>query len=92
MKSDCRVSKLVYDNARIKVKLNGNLLKLNKVTHNRDPIVNIYIVHRLIPTTKDCSITLKKCLFGAVKLTKNADIDKYKYSRYGIGFDLRGTF
>ena len=29
-------------------------------------------------------------LFGAVSLTKNADIDKYKYSGYGIGFD-RGS-
>ena len=26
-------------------------------------------------------------LFGAIKLTKNADFDKYKYSGYGIGFD-----
>ena len=24
------------------------------------------------------------CLFGAVKLTKNTDPDKYPYSRYGI--------
>ena len=37
-------------------------------------------------------VVLLYCLFGAVKLTKNADIDKYKYSGYGIGFDLRGTF
>ena len=29
------------------------------------------------------------CLFGSVKLTKNADLDKYKYSSYGIGFDSR---
>ena len=28
--------------------------------------------------------TLVNCLFGAVSLTKNADIDKYKYSDYGI--------
>ena len=27
-----------------------------------------------------------------VKLTKNPDIDKYKYSGYGIGFDRRGKF
>ena len=33
--------------------------------------------------------TLKNCLFGAVTLTKNADIDKYGYSGYGIGFDRR---
>ena len=31
--------------------------------------------------------TLANCLFGAVKLTKNADSDKYKYSVYRIGFD-----
>ena len=36
--------------------------------------------------------TLKNCLFGSVTLTKNADIDKYGYSGYGIGFDRRGSF
>ena len=36
--------------------------------------------------------TLKNCLFGAVTLTKNADIDRYGYSGYGIGFDRRGHF
>ena len=29
---------------------------------------------------------------GAVKLTKNTDIDEYKYSAYGTGFDRNGTF
>ena len=29
------------------------------------------------------------CLFGGVKLTKNADSDKYSYSGYGIGFDTQ---
>ena len=36
--------------------------------------------------------TLKNCLFGAVTLTKNVDIDKNKYSGYGIGFDRRSSF
>ena len=36
--------------------------------------------------------TLENCLFGADKLTKNSDIDKYKYSGYGNGFDRRGKF
>ena len=31
-------------------------------------------------------------MFGAVKLTKNADVRKYKYSEYGIGFDGKGAF
>ena len=30
--------------------------------------------------------------FGDVSLTKNNDIDRYKYSGYGIGFDRKGTF
>ena len=34
----------------------------------------------------------KKCLFNAVILTKNANIDKYRYSGYGIGFDTRSSF
>ena len=36
--------------------------------------------------------TLNNCLFGAATLTKNADIDKYGYSGYGIGFDRRSSF
>ena len=31
-------------------------------------------------------------LFGGITLTKNADIDKYKYSAYRIGFDKRSSF
>ena len=33
-----------------------------------------------------------KSTFGAVSLTKHADIDQYKYSGYGIGFDRKGEF
>ena len=36
--------------------------------------------------------TLENYLFAAVILTKNADIDKYKYSGYAIGFDRHGSF
>ena len=31
-------------------------------------------------------------MFGAVTLTQNADIEKYKYSGYGIGFDRKSSF
>ena len=31
-------------------------------------------------------------MFGAVKLTKNADIEKYKYSGYGTGLDRQEIF
>ena len=37
-------------------------------------------------------LTLKSCFFGAVTLTKNADIDKYGYYCHGVGFDRRWRF
>ena len=42
-------------------------------------------------TSNDNDPTLNNCLFGAVSLTKNADIGMYKYCGYGIGFDRRSA-
>ena len=56
-------------------------------------IVNIYIVYEISKKINMSDYpTLENCLFRAAKLTKNADIGKYKYSGYGIGFDRRGIF
>ena len=55
--------------------------------------MNIYIVHEISSTfTSQSSFTFKNSLFGAVKITKNADISRYNYSGYGIGFDSKGIF
>ena len=54
--------------------------------------MNIYIVYDLDSNINNFEPTLENCLFGAIKITKNSDIDKYKYSGYGIGFDSKGTF
>ena len=60
-------------------------------THKR--VVNIYIVYELGASRSHTSYpTIKNCLFGAVTLTKNADIGKYRYSGYVIGFDRRSSF
>ena len=84
--------RLVYDNARIKLNFSGDLLNQDKIPYSHRPIVNIYVVYRLAPKINNSDVTLENCLFGAVKLTKNADIDKYKYSGYGIGFDSKESF
>ena len=56
-------------------------------------MVNIYIAYELGASSSHIDDpTLKNCLFGAVTLTKNSDIDTYEYSGYGIGFDGRGIF
>ena len=53
-------------------------------------MVNIYIVYDLGASSSHSDVpTLKNCLFDAVTLTKNADIDKYGYLGYGIGFDKK---
>ena len=56
------------DNARIKLKFNGDFLRQDDLaTYNHGKMVNIYIVYRLTPTPNDTSITLKNCPFGAVE-------------------------
>ena len=37
-------------------------------------------------------MTTESCLLGAVILTKNANIDRYKYSRYCIEFNKHGFY
>ena len=77
----------------MRVKFNRSCLKQNKVIFNHGKVVNIYIVYELgASTSSDSDPTTKNCLFGAVTLTKNADIDKYRYFGYGIGFDKRSSF
>ena len=82
-----------YYDYDIKVKFTGDCLKQPKITYTHKKVVNIYIVYELSASSSHSDDpTLKNCLFGAVTLTKNADIDKYGYSGYGIGFDRRSSF
>ena len=80
---------LKYLGAELRVRLSGSCLKQNAITYNHGKSVNIYTVYEINKNynTTSCDPTLENCLFGAVTLTKKADIDKYKYSGYGIGFD-----
>ena len=56
-------------------------------------MVNLFVVYELDTGSRDLNteFTLKDCLFEVLKLTKNADTDKYKYSGYSIGFDLQSV-
>ena len=84
---------LNYYGTKIRVKFTGSCLKQLKISYNHGKVVNIHIVYELGASSSNFNDpTIKNCLFGAVTLTKNADIDKYKYSGYGIGFERRGSF
>ena len=56
--------------------------------------VNLYICYTLDRWSRhlNTDFTLRNCLFISVKLTKNVDLDKYKYTGYNIGFDSRSEF
>ena len=79
---------------QIRLQFNKSCLKQpNKLTYDYGHKVNVYIVYELgASSSNDSDPTLKNCLFGAVTLTKNADIEKYGYSGFGIGFDRRSSF
>ena len=92
--SDNSLTPLIdYLGNKIRLKFNGSILRQPKSTYTHGKVVNIYIVYELgASSSHNNDTTLKNCLFGAVTLTKNVDIDKYGYSGYGIGFDRRSSF
>ena len=81
---------------KIRIKFNGSFL--NRFPPRNAPmphrnVVNIYIVCKITSNNNDSNYpTLENYLCGSVKLTKNADIDNYGYSGYGMGFDRKSSF
>ena len=81
---------LDYAGYKIRVKINRDFLKQEKITYNQRKRVNIYIVYEVKKSVNISSYrTLENCLFGAVKLKKHVDVDRYNYLGYGIGFDRK---
>ena len=72
---------------------NGHCLIRNNISIPKK-VINLYISYTLGPQLGNLNTdyTLRNCLFGSVKLTKNTDLDKYKYTDYRIGFDSRSEF
>ena len=84
---------LNYYGTTTRIKFNGSCLEQDKVIFNHGKVVNIYIVYEISKSINISDyLTLENCLIGAVTLTKNADIDRYGYSGYEIGFDRHGSF
>ena len=46
----------------------------------------------MVKRNLNTNFTLGSCLFGAVKLTKNSDLNTYGYSGFNIGLDARSQF
>ena len=69
---------------------NRDCLKQESISFDHGKTVNIYIVYEIDDYRNISGYpTLENCLLGAVKLKKHVDVDLYKYSGYGIGFDRK---
>ena len=91
--STSNIGPILYGGGKFRVKFIGCYLKQFKVSYTHKTKVNICIVYELCASnSQNNDPTRKNCLFGAVTLTKNANIDKCGYSGYGIGFDRRSSF
>ena len=73
--------------------LNRHTIKTNDVPIP-EKVINLYIADTLSPQLGNLNtdFTLGNCLFGSVKLTKNADLDRYKCSGCGTELDSRSEF
>ena len=66
---------LDYLNAKIRAIFSGSCLKQANInTYTHGAIINIYIAYKLNTILHNFDPALENYLFGAVKLTKNADI------------------
>ena len=79
---------LSYLGNKTRVEFRGSCSKQDEITYSHGKVVNIYTCYEISKIFSISSYaTLENCLFAAVTLTKNADIDKNKYSGYRIRFD-----
>ena len=84
---------LNFYGTKTRVKFTRSCLKQSDHIFTHKKVVNIYIVYELAASSShDSDPTIKNCLFREFTLTKNTDIEKYKYSGYGIEFDRRSSF
>ena len=72
---------------------NGHCLIKNNISIT-EKVINLPISYMLGLQLRNLNtdFALGNFLFGSVKLTKNSDLDNYKYTGYGIGFDSRSEF
>ena len=79
---------------KVGIELVGSCLKRDNLTFTHGKTVDIYIAYEISVSNHryDYCPTLENCLFGAVNMTKNDNIYKYKCSAYGIRVDRCGSF
>ena len=81
---------LSYFGTKTRVKFNGQFFKMKHIySWNNSKYIHCFELSSILNYHQYA--ILENCLSGVVKLSKNANISKYKYFRYDIGFDGYGT-
>ena len=75
--------------SKIRLRFTGSCLKQEKVTFNPRDVVNLFIVYELYRLLQNLNADFS---LKAVKLTKNADPDKYSYSDMVLDLILVNVF
>ena len=86
---------LSYYGTKMRVKFTGSCLKQSTISYIHGKVIsiyNVYVYELSASSSHNNDPALENYLFSAVILTKDADIDTYGYSGYGIGFDRRSRF
>ena len=88
---------ILKNNKETYVLLQGNYFQQNNniiIPNNNKNVINIYVVYKLDPisSTRNTDYTIQKALFGAMKITKDADYSKNIYTGYGLCFDEGSEF
>ena len=84
---------LLNKNNGLGVTFNGHYMKQNKLDYTHGKIINLYIVYELKNRRNESpDFTVQNGLFGAVKITKNANTSHYKCEGYGSCFDSESSF
>ena len=81
-----------YYGDKVRLRFTGNVLIKRTATYSHQKVVYLFLVHEMTDFHSISSYpTLANAPFEAAKLTKNVDVDKYKYFGFWIGFDGHGS-
>ena len=81
-----------YYGDKVRWRFTGNVLTKRTATYSHQKVVYLFLVYEMTDFHSISSYpTLPNAPFEAAKLTKNVDVDKYKYFGFWIGFDGHGS-
>ena len=85
---------IASQNGKLNVRFTLNMLKQSKIVYNHGSAINVCITFRLRKRTIDhTKFPIGNCLFGAASIQKDAtDVEKYRYSGYGLCYDFNVSF